>query len=254
MIIWTIAVVIFQLCWNCFIFNVCEVKPYSDMEKYSLISQQLARISKTENINIEEKDEIEKYIICSTTDLASAYLPEISDPTKALLDMQTINSNLSSFLCFSVKMMIKYPKTSIEGFLNTTYGYWNIEYIETLGGPGSLQGFPIHNPIIDSMSQKQLFYNPIAEIEEKTMKTRNIPIINTLFRTGFIIWIMIYCFGYCWYSKKYNIMVMFAPLFAILLICIASPYITYRYIFGIVTSLPVIISSIFAKMPNQQLG
>lgn len=247
MIIFTVGVIAFNILWKCFIFNICEIIPSSDIEKYSLVSQQLSRIVKTETINDIDKVEIEKYINCSIEEFGKEYHPEISDPTKARLNIEAINNNTIGFLGLSIKMLCKYPKSSIEGMLNTTYSYWHIQHMETIGGPGILKGFPKPNPLTNSFVEKQLFFNPIVELSEAIMFKRNIPFINTFFRNGFIIWIMLFCFGYCWYSKKYKLMLMYAPLIATWLVCIASPYNTFRYMFGIVTSLPIIISSLFVK-------
>lgn len=250
MIIFAVGIVAFNTLWEAFIFDICGVTRYSDKEKYSLISQQLSRIAKTEAITQEDKVNIAKYITCPVEQFGEVYLPEVSDPTKGLLKMSAINDDHIGFIGLSLKMIIKYPKSSLEGFLNTTYSYWHIQYIETIGGGGSLNTFPQRNTLIDKFSQKQLFYNPITNTAENIMANRNIPIINIVFRNGFVIWVMLFCFGYCWYRKKYRLMLLYAPLFAIWLICIASPCNSYRYIYGIVTTLPVLISTLFIKCQN----
>lgn len=245
MAIYAVGVIVFNILWSVFIYNICGIQPGSEVEKYSLISQQLSRIARTESISDNDKTEIEKYIKCSADEFGKAYYPEISDATKILLDTTAIKENLSGLLGLSVKMMLKYPKTSFEGFFNTTYSYWHIQSSETMGGPGTLESFPKTNPITRSLVEKRLCFNPITELLEVAMFKQNIPVIIMLFRNGFIVWIMIYCFGYCWYTKRYNLLLMYVPLFATWLVCIASPYNTFRYMFGIATSLPVLISTLF---------
>ena len=245
----TVGIILFYALWGWFITKM-GVIPGWEQEKYSLISQQFGRIAKTENLSDEDKTEMQKYLTCSTERLADVYLPEVSDPTKALLNPQEFKADLFGFLSFSIKMMFKYPLESLNGFLSTTYGFWYIEYVDCPGGGGSLHDYPAHNQLTKQFVQKEIFKNPIANFADKIMQKRNIPIVSLFFRCGFIVWIFLFCFTYCWYRKNYKTMLIFAPLFALWFTCLASPYSNYRYIFGIATTIPVFVASIFVGNDN----
>lgn len=245
-IIFTIGVLLFNFGWNTFIKYV-GVTGNWNIEKYSMVSQQLSRIAKTQNLNQQDKDEIQKYINCPLQNFTDKYLPEVSDPTKGELNISAIENNTTVFLSLSLKMLFKFPITSIEAFLCTTSGFWYIEYPETPGGSGSLSIFPCHNQLTKQFITKQIFKNPYTNIVEKIMSNRNIPVINMLFRSGFMVWAVLFCFAYCIYKKKYNMLLVYTPLLILWLTCIASPYVSFRYVFGIVTSLPVIFATLFVE-------
>ena len=249
MIIFSISIVLFYVFWNLVSLKI-GVKFNTEGEKYSLISQQFARIAKTENLSDEDKTEMQKYIRCDLEKFAKNYHPEIADHTKGSLNTSKIKEDFSGFISFSLKMIKKYPLQSFNGFLCTTYGYWYIEYTDMPDGGGPLNYYIPHNQLVKQFEQKQIFYNPLADIAQRIMQSRKIPIISLFFRCGFIIWIFLFCFTYCWYRKKYNLMLIYAPIFALWFTCLASPYSTYRYIFGIMTSLPILFSTIFINNNN----
>ena len=62
---------------------------------------------------------------------------------------------------------------------------------------------------------------------------------------GFMFWINLIILMYVIYKKKYKNILIFIPILAMWLTTIASPvFCEYRYVFSMVVTLPVIVSSI----------
>ena len=94
----------------------------------------------------------------------------------------------------------------------------------------NLKEAPILNiPIIDDI---------INSIYEK-----QIPIVSLIANIGFAFWIVLTLLFYNIYKKKYNYLLMFIPIGALYLTCLASPVSgELRYIYAMFLSLPLFIT------------
>ena len=73
----------------------------------------------------------------------------------------------------------------------------------------------------------------------------NIPIFSILISNiGFYFWILILCFAYCIYTKKYRNMVMLLPILGLWATAVAAPMVDLRYIYSMVLTAPLFIGVI----------
>ena len=87
---------------------------------------------------------------------------------------------------------------------------------------------------------------------DEIVENRNIPIISMIFSLGFMIWICIILIGYLLYKKQYKKIVIFLPVFILWLTAIASSvFCEYRYLFGLVVNMPILISTVFNEEKNK---
>ena len=225
------------------VLNYFNTEKGSIKEALSVPLQQLARveINKHDFLTDYEYTEIHNFIKIDNIKLY--YNPKLSDPIKEKFNVEYFEKNKLKFIKLWVSLFFKYPKEYIESFLCNSVGYWYPETVHTV----------ISKNIYHFDKGIYLERNSIIKIDliEKWtnfIEARNVPVIAMIFSIGANMWIIFILFMYCIYSKKYNLFLLYIPVFALWLTILASPvHAEYRYIFGIFTTLPFVISVTLKK-------
>lgn len=84
----------------------------------------------------------------------------------------------------------------------------------------------------------------LKTINEKVVEG-NIPIISMLIdNIGLYFWVLVLCFAYCIYIKKYENIVMLLPIIGLWITTIAAPMVDLRYIYPMFLTIPLYIGII----------
>lgn len=204
----------------------------SAAEMLSLPIQQMARIEK----NVKDlDDDLERQIdafFMDNADLKKEYVPIISDNTKRLLDRNYFQQHKVDFIKLAAVLFGKYPDESLEAWMCNSYGYWY---------PTPINWFYMHGRQEDT---KYIYGHqyPTKAAYEYYSDYKFLPIISLFTSIGLLMWIYIVMLSYCICDKEYQKIIVFMPLFALWLTCVASPvWNELRYILGIYVSLPIVI-------------
>ena len=218
--------------------NMLNIKKGSIREALSVPLQQMARVVKNERENItdEKYKEIISFINCD--DIASSYNPVLSDPIKECFNDNYFSENKFKFIKLWISLGIQFPKQYIESFLCNTVGYW---YPETVHTVVTRNIYNFEDGIL--IVQRDLINVGLLKKYDSIIEMRNIPVISMLFSIGFFVWILFISCMYCIYIRDYKKMLLYIFVFALWLTVLASPvHAEYRYIFGLFTAMPLILS------------
>ena len=245
-VLFVIVIAIYKIV-NGPILEIFDIEKGSIREALSVPLQQLARVeaNKKDELTADEYEGIHKFIMCD--DIKSYYNPRLSDPIKGKLNEEYFSENKGEFIKLWLKLFVKYPKEYVESFLCNTVGYWYPETVHTVITKN------IYNFEDGIVIQKQ----PILQIESIEAYTnfidaRNIPVITMVFSIGATVWITIILAMYCVYKKKYKLLTMYIPVCALWLTVLASPvHAEYRYIFGLFTTIPILMTTSLKEETNK---
>lgn len=230
--------IIFYLVFTGPIFNALNIAKGSIREALSIPLQQFARIEKDRGRELTEQELKSIHNFLPTENLPELYNPTLSDPVKACFNDEYFKENKIEFIFTWIKLVIKYPVEAIEAFLCNNYGYWYPE----------AQNWVVSRDIANNylgIQKETILSNNITNLFDKSIDYRNIPAFSMILSIGFMFWINLIILIYVIYKKKYKNILIFIPILAMWLTTIASPvFCEYRYVFSMVVTLPVIVSSI----------
>ena len=212
------------------LFNLINIKPGSIREALSVPIQQLTRVAKLEKDSLtdEEYNLINKYIHLDNFD----YNPILSDPAKNNFDDVLFNENKMEFISLWVHLFFKHPVQYVEAFLSNNYGYWY---------PEAMSGLYYQDVWQNDLGLKQERNDNMPTIEE-IMRYRRIPINNQLYCLGFMVWAIFIALMYMVYKKQYKFLSIYVGIIALWITILASPvFCEYRYLYGMVTCLPILL-------------
>lgn len=209
----------------------------SSREMLSIPFQQTARYvaNYEDKVTDKEREAIDKILDYAT--LKERYKPSISDPVKETFNKYATKEDLKQYFVVWTEMFFKHPLVYLEATVSNTYGYfypnttnWYIyyEYDKRL----KESGFAYH-------------YNDFEHMREVLSKYGNaykkVPVLGLTVNIGFAFFLLFSLFVYVLYEKKYTYLPVFAPSFALLLICFASPVNTYfRYAMPYIFCIPIL--------------
>lgn len=236
LLVCSVVVITFYMIWNGPVLNLLKVKEGSPREALSIPVQQIARIVKNhgEVLTDKEKENINKYLPLEK--LPELYVPTLSDNVKNSLNDEEFKKDKGTFVKIWAGLVLKYPITSVESFIEGSYGYWYPEYTYWT----YLTGIENYSDI-DLHPQKLIESNTINFIE-RIVKNRSIPVISMIFSMGCAFWVLLTSAMYCIYTKKYTRLLSYLPILVLWLTCLASPVSgEYRYIYAMFIALPLLI-------------
>lgn len=143
-----------------------------------------------------------------------------------------------------MQLLSEYPEESIEAYLCQSFGYWY---------PTAINWFYAEN------NKDHMTYNSIIKNHEyaysvnyvKQEDVKYLPVLYNLTCIAFVFWAFIALIGYFIYLKKYQWLMLFAPMFALWLTSVASPvWNEQRYILAIYIVLPEIIGLAIKYKPE----
>ena len=186
-------------------------------------------------------------------DFAENYNPDISDPIKESLVIET-KSDLKDFLSLWWSLLKKDPVTYIDATLNNTYGYfypYKEDVKESIGYFRVVNNKRINKGNFDFYMNKR--YKKFRKgFEECFYQLRRSKYIRFIYNTGTYFIILVIILGYSIYIKRRDYLVISIPLLLTYAFCILSPVNAYlRYMNPIIVSLPIMISLVTSTKYNK---
>lgn len=228
------------------IFEILNIEEGQVREALSVPMQQLARVEKynSDTLTNEEKDSIHKFI--QTDKIAELYNPVLSDPIKNNFNSQAFSDNKQEFISLWVGLFFKYPMEYIESFLCNSYGYWYPEAAHWVA-----------NRTVESndigIENSPRISGKLVEKADSLIERRDLPLISMFFSIGFTFWIIVICFMYSIYTKKYKQLLIYLPTLLLWITTLASPvFCEYRYVYTMFTCIPLLIATVNLETKNKE--
>ena len=205
------------------VYNYFNVSSSSISESLAIPTEQMARVI-TKNGNISLKEEEFLNSITDVANIPNIYLPYIVDPVKNTFNNLILKEKLKDYFKVWKSLLFKNLGTYIEAYVSITLGYWypGVNYWSTI---------TLANPnIIDITASHKL------------------PLAGIIWNIGLASLITLLSFTLSLYLKRKNYL-LYVPFLGLwLTMMIASPvYAEFRYVYGLFTSLPIILLLPFLK-------
>lgn len=233
-------------CYSKVILPYFKITNGSIREMLSIPFQQTARYVKYYGDEISEKDKkaIDKILTYDT--IVERYDPELSDPIKNKYNKYATDDDLKDYFKVWYKGLLKHPGTYIEATINNVYGYFY---------PNSIKWYTYYSydKRITKDNLVDYSYNNLQNLRDSLVLYQGIfpyiPFVGLISNIGFNTWILLIMGAYLIIFKKRQYLIVLMPLYASVLICIASPANTYfryamPYIFSNFVLIPLLLNSI----------
>ena len=212
-------------------------------EMLSIPFQQYAKIANEQEEKLSEDQiyKINEYLDYNT--IKKEYNPIISDPVKATFKKEGYSNDPVGIVKLYFELFFKFPKESVEAFFSNTYGYW---YPFSRNNQGVSRAV-YENTLLDKYNIKRVTIIN-SEILNKYIGIANFnfPIIGNILSPGVIFDFYLLIIGYVIYSKRKDKLIIFVPLIALFLTCVAGPVNgCFRYFYALYLCLPFIACSFF---------
>lgn len=219
------------------IFNKLNIKRTSNAEYMSIPLQQVARMSWM-GANFESKDIPKLNRLMPIKHMAKNYDPSLSDYIKNAndFDIDYFNKHKKEYFMIYLRAILKNPSIAIDSHLASTIGYWypNNEHWVYFDN--------IYPNILGITKNSKIKSKKIKNII-KNISSYKIPVISLYLRIAVYFWILLFMFVILINRRGIFYVYPYIPIFGIWLsLIIASPVFgEFRYIFGVVTSFPILI-------------
>lgn len=222
-------------------------------EALSIPFQQTARYIRDypDEVTEEEKAAIDG--VLDYDSLANIYVPEISDPVKGTyhwayetaVDNPGEKEALKNYFYAWFQGLFKHPDSYIQATLNNIYGYFYPD--ETSGDAQAGYYYITEDPVVDHGFFDIEFINDIPKVRDALKylaeNMRKLPMIGLLYSSGSWVWLLFILGGFYIYRRKWKLLYITIPYFALILICCASPVNgCLRYILPLIASMPWLIA------------
>ena len=175
-----------------------QVQPGSEVEAWSMPSQQIARVMQEHGDSLTETQMQLTGEFFPDADLGEIYRPGVSDPVKKALDASQLGANREAFLSLWFELGREYPATYFEAFVHQTYGYWypDVSYwivsdqdwgtmVESYAGNGEQTKFLADQTPIHSLTPDRVKH---AATDFVNVQMRDIPVIGWFLSLGAWTW------------------------------------------------------------------
>lgn len=230
-----IIILIMNTSINTLLYSVLNIQKGSIREALSIPIQQLARVITYRRNDMSDEDKEKIYNFLPADNLHELYNPTLSDPVKAKFDEQYFKEHKLEFITTWAGLFFEFPVEYIEAFLCNCYGYWYPE----------ASNWVVSRTITEDEKLETSSKPIITGLEkiDSLIDRRDIPVFSMLFSLGFMFWLLLIALTYCIYKKNYNLLLVYVPILILWLTVLASPvFCEYRYLYGMVVSLPILLS------------
>ncbi len=261
----TVLVIVFLI--QGVVFKAFHIDYSSPAEALAVPIQQYARVAKyaSDRISDQDRQVIEKYFNVGVTELGESYTPWFTDTAKWNFSAEAFEEDKVTFVKQYFKFAFKFPLQTISAFVFTNgnnyspnFNAWGI--VRTFGNEtqtiyttvgkndkGTFENFvktyPIENKHLVNFSYLDVLNDKLTKI----------PLISDLLSNiGWYFWLLVLCFAYCIYRKKYKEMVMLIPIAGLWLTAIAAPVVDLRYIYPMFLTIPLFIGIIGESCREQE--
>ncbi len=210
--------------------------PGSTMEYFSIPIQQTARYLRDYPDDVTPGERAAIDAVLEYGELAEIYDPEISDPVKNTSKRN--DEALPEYFRAWLSMLFRHPGPYLQATLNNTYAYYS---------PAAESKSAVFVSWADQTTVLEYFYidySPHAIREaayQVLLDFKELPVAGMLINQGSIVWILLLLVLWLYRKKSRATIIGFAPAFALLLTCIASPVNgDWRYFVPILIMLPLL--------------
>jgi len=221
------------------VFSLLNAQRGSAAEAMSIPLQQLARVARHHWEDLSEEDQAVFHAMFPDVEyhIGNLYNPRLSDPVKDNFCMEWFGENQTEFLCFWFRMFPQHSMEYVNAFLSNNFGYW---YPEVAHWTVGTQGLHHHELALEHRTPLPRLHEFFHEIRLGNM--RQVPGISMFYSIGFHFWLLLIATVLMLLKKRRRELLIFAPVFLLWLTCLASPvHAEFRYIYGMFTSLPVLL-------------
>ncbi len=243
-----LSIIVTYFVINTALFSILNIQKGSIAEMLSIPLQQIARVHKYHNDELDEetKQEIDKFF--NVTNIGEKYNPILSDPVKAELNVIYFNEHKSEFIKLWTKLLKTYFKDYVESFISNSYGYYYPEAKHWVANRTMEK-----NNL--GLEQTPIINGELVSKVDSLIEKRDIPIVSMCFSIGMAFWILVISLGYKIYTKEYKYILLYLPIFILWLTIVASPvFCEYRYAYSLFTTLPLYTALNFIKGEKKQNG
>lgn len=230
----------------------------SDVEKYSVVIQQFARVGfyHDENLDPETAELINTYV---PRERWSSYNPPIADTVKVMVPFENWEKDMGAMWRAWAKTGLQYPNEYLDAFCCLTSGYWfldDVTWAENLGygleeRKGALFTFnsTVSDILPEGIDHESKF--PWLESRLEELVSNNCfyrwPVISNLFKPAFYCWLLGICILACLYLKKKKaLLVALLPLLYLGTLLL-GPVVIVRYMYPVLISVPVLFALLFYR-------
>lgn len=223
------------------IYNYLKVEKPDSVESLAIPLQQVGRVIASDGeMNKNEKEYLQS--IFNFAEIKDIYSPYIVDPVKNHANRVELSNTKNQFFSVWLTLFLKNPDTYIEAYLSQTLGYWypSVKYW-TVGSPYR-DSYNIYNI--------NLLPNFLTKVIDSMYSTDySLSVLCWGIGLGFLMLLLSVVISYIRKIEKEKYIAWFIPFFGLwLTMMLASPvYAEYRYVYGLFTSLPIIILMPFLK-------
>ena len=223
------------------IYNYLKVEKPDSVESLAIPLQQVGRVIASDGeMNKNEREYLQS--IFNFAEIKDIYSPYIVDHVKNHANRVELSNTKNQFFSVWLTLFLKNPNTYIEAYLSQTLGYWypSVKYW-TVGSPYR-DSYNIYNI--------NLLPNFLTKVIDSMYSTDySLSVLCWGIGLGFLMLLLSVVISYIRKIEKEKYIAWFIPFFGLwLTMMLASPvYAEYRYVYGLFTSLPIIILMPFLK-------
>ena len=224
------------------VYNYLKVEKPSNVESLGVPLQQVGRVIASDGkMGKEEKEYL--MTIFDFAEIKNVYAPHIVDPVKNHANRGVLATTEKQFLETWFSLFLKNPDTYVEAYLSQTLGYWypSVKYWTT-GSLSSENTYGVHNV--------NLLPNILTKIIDRVNSLDySLSVLCWGIGLGFILLFLSIVVASIRKIGKDKYFAWYIPFVGLwITMMLASPvFAEYRYVYGLFTSLPIILLAPYLK-------
>ena len=238
MLILLIAIILLVSGYQHLLFDGLGIKKSRTAEALSIPLQQIARVVAFAEVDLDDENfTILREVFPDIEELKTDYISIISDPVKHenVFESEVFDQDPVRYMKAWGRIGIQHPRAYVEAFLLQNYGYWYPDVDYTIVYPRLREN---ELGLEASKTFASLRENLLSMHEELSKRQPT----AVLYSAGLVVWILVLsCIILALKGYKEKAEMIAVPL-ALWLTTLASPvFCEYRYIYGMVTSMPMFV-------------
>ena len=220
--------------------------PQADtVEMLSIPVQQITKIAR-ENYDFTDKERAVIDQVASIERMEERYNPRIYDYARDVIryegNQQYIKDHPFQCLGTWFTIVIRHPVIATRAWVDQTSGYWNpcsYYWMKWWDGVCEEDGLRL---IVNSYDANETFHKYVRWFTDE-----NAILVQT-YNVGLHVWIILFCFAYCMYYKRRNILISLPVLCLVATLLIATlMHDEFRFGYPVYTCLPIIVFCALAR-------
>lgn len=230
----SLATIVIFLAINSFAFPAMGVAKGSMREALSIPLQQTAAyLTQYDDITPGEEAAIKKLLLVDElNEIAAVYNPRLSDEVKNLYNINASNDELLDYFSAWASMGVRHPQiylaatfVNVHSYLDPTKdtGWLWLDFAKLGGSANSRDISYMYHDCGFMIEQNTVFSEERAALTAWYKAWQHIPILRLTINMGFCAWTLIFLAAVLLEKKRYRYLIAFAPVLAVILVCLASP-------------------------------